>query len=102
MKFTMGNKLNDDQITSLRTFVIDYLGSEEYVTNRILRAQTEINYDQAIYFFNRMISSFNFIFSCCTNLKSFIELIVLIVDLIGKDITFEIGLIISTLVDLIL
>ena len=57
MKSTTGHKLTEEQIISVKAIAIDYLEREDHITNRILRAETGINYDQAIYFFNQMISS---------------------------------------------
>lgn len=49
------HSLNDDRLAELEKFVLEFMRDHETITNRKLREISTINYDQAIYFFNRMI-----------------------------------------------
>ena len=51
------HKLNEQQVAAIKDSVLQYLRTESHVTNRILRDMTDINYDQAIFFFNQMIDA---------------------------------------------
>lgn len=48
-------KLTTEQLDRVQAEVAAYLKTHDYVTNRVLRAQTDISYDQAIYFFGQML-----------------------------------------------
>jgi predicted HTH transcriptional regulator len=47
--------LNEDRLAELEKLVLEFMCDHETITNRKLREISSINYDQAIYFFNRMI-----------------------------------------------
>lgn len=50
-------RLSQRQIEAIDKAVMKYLKSNPFVTNKILRSITGINYDQAIQFFNTMLDS---------------------------------------------
>lgn len=47
--------MTEDEYRSARDFALALMASAEYLTNRELRKVTRITYDQAIFFFNRMV-----------------------------------------------
>lgn len=51
------NTLSEEDLNSTQLLVMNYLLSHNSITNRELRALTAINYDQAIWFFNRMVEA---------------------------------------------
>ena len=50
-------KLSQSQMEEVEKEVMKYLKTHPFVTNKILRALTNINYDQAIQFFNSMLNA---------------------------------------------
>ena len=48
-------RLSQEDVDKLRSVVGEYLKTHECITNRQIRAETNINYDQAIFFFNLML-----------------------------------------------
>jgi predicted HTH transcriptional regulator len=51
----MTNTLDDEGLKATELAVLEFLKVNESITNRKLRQITNVNYDQAIFFFNRMI-----------------------------------------------
>jgi hypothetical protein len=49
-------KLSDEEFERAKAIVLMYLAAHDSITNRDFRALTELNYDQAITCFNRMIA----------------------------------------------
>lgn len=47
--------LTEEDLIHIQKVTVEYLKSHEYVTNRILRQIVNVTYDQAIFFFGRMI-----------------------------------------------
>jgi hypothetical protein len=44
-------KVSDEEIAQIRRAVLNFLSEHEFISNRLLREVTNINYDQAIYVF---------------------------------------------------
>jgi len=57
--FSGSKKLSDEEFKAAKKMVMAYLACHTSITNRELRALTQLNYDQAVSFFNRMISHGN-------------------------------------------
>lgn len=51
----MPNVLTEEQFVSTETAVLDFVRAQGSITNRKFRKLTGLNYDQAIWFFNRML-----------------------------------------------
>ena len=51
----MSITLSENEIEQARKLVCEYLQSHPHITNRKLREISGTNYDQAIFFFNRML-----------------------------------------------
>lgn len=49
-------KLSEEEITKVKTLLLQYFTDNDYITNRELRDLSGISYDQAIYFFRQMIN----------------------------------------------
>jgi hypothetical protein len=49
-------KLSEQEFASAKEKVLAYLAARKSITNRELRALTQLNYDQAVSFFNKMIA----------------------------------------------
>jgi hypothetical protein len=56
--FSTGTKkLSDEEFKAAKKMVMAYLAYHTSITNREFRALTQLNYDQAVSFFNRMIAN---------------------------------------------
>jgi hypothetical protein len=53
---TCSKKLSDHDFQAAKEMVMTYLACHNSITNRELRALTQLNYDQAVSFFNKMIA----------------------------------------------
>lgn len=51
----MPTTLSDSTVQVLEAKVFEYLQGNDHITNRELRSLTGITYDQAIYFFNKLL-----------------------------------------------
>ncbi len=47
--------LTEKDLTRIQDIVIKYLKANDFVTNRLLREVIDITYDQAIYFYRKML-----------------------------------------------
>lgn len=47
--------LTDKDLVQIKRVMLDYLKTHEFVTNRILREIVNVTYDQAIFFFGKML-----------------------------------------------
>lgn len=47
--------LTDKDLVQIKRVMLDYLKTHEFVTNRILREIVSVTYDQAIFFFGKML-----------------------------------------------
>ncbi len=50
-------KLSQGELLQTQEVVLDYLKTHDTITNRALRQMTSVGYDQAVHFFNEMVSS---------------------------------------------
>ena len=48
-------KLTEEDLIHIRSIVLNYLKTNEFVTNRILREIVGVTYDQAIFFYGQML-----------------------------------------------
>ena len=53
---TGSKKLSDNDFQSAKNMVLAYMASHNTITNREVRALTQLNYDQAVSFFNKMVA----------------------------------------------
>ena len=53
--YIVTTRLSPEDVVCIQKVVLRYLKNHEFVTNRILRGMTIVNYDQAIFFFGRML-----------------------------------------------
>jgi len=58
---TGSKKLSDNDFRAAKEMVLAYMASHNSITNRELRALTQLNYDQAVSFFNRMVAEGHFL-----------------------------------------
>jgi hypothetical protein len=56
LKQTAFRKLSDEQYARAKEMVIAYMTDHQSIANRELRALTQLSYDQAVTFFNKMIA----------------------------------------------
>ena len=53
----MGHVLKGEQLRDVQATVLTYLSTHPHISNRQLRAVTQITYDQAIWVFNHLIET---------------------------------------------
>ena len=54
-------KLTDEEFEGASVKVLAFLAAHDFITNREFRALTQLNYDQGVSFFNRMIANGNLV-----------------------------------------